>query len=204
VQDPSGKLTYFVRGHNGELLHGWETAPGNDQWNVDVIRQGGTGAVAVIAGRPAVSQDISGRLTFHARTSTGGIITGWQATPGDGPWRYDSLPLTVTVDGATETVRLAGDPVSSLDASGKQVFFARTTDNRIFHGWSRYPGNGPWEGTVIRADGNPVTIAADGATTQSADGRLHYFARLASGRLGHWWQDAPGVGPWHGGEVANA
>jgi hypothetical protein len=108
------------------------------------------------------------------------------------------------VDGATETVTLAGDPVSGLDASGKQVFFARTTDNRIFHGWSRYPGNGPWEGTVIRADGNSVTIAADGATTQSADGRLHYFARLTSGRLGHWWQDAPGVGPWHGGEVANA
>lgn len=204
VQDPSGKLTYFVRGHNGELLHGWENAPGNDQWSVDVIRQGGNGAPALVEGRPSVSQDISGRLTFHARTAAGGVITGWQSTPGNGPWRYDSLPLTVTVDGAAETVTLAGDPVSALDASGKQVFFARTTDNRIFHGWSRYPGNGPWEGTVIRADGKTVTVAADGTTTQSADGRLHYFARLTSGRLGHWWQDAPGIGPWHGGEVANA
>jgi len=204
VQDPSGKLTYFVRGHNGELLHGWETALGNDQWNVDVIRQGGTGAVAVIEGRPAVSQEISGRLTFHARTATGGIVHGWQSTPGNGPWRYDGLPLDVTVDGTAETVTIAGDPVSGLDASGKLVYFARTTDNRIFHSWQRYPASGPWDGTVIRADGSAVTIAADGATTQSADGRLHYFARLASGRLGHWWQDAPGIGPWHGGEVANA
>ncbi|TDD58404.1 DUF4091 domain-containing protein [Kribbella antibiotica] len=191
VQDPSGKLTYFVRGHNGDLVHGWENAPGNDQWSIDLIRQGGNGAVAVIEGRPAVSQDISGRLTFHARTAAGGVITGWQSTPGNGPWRYDSLPLTAT---------LAGDPVSALDASGKLVYFARTTDNRIAHGWSRYPGNGPWEGTVIGADG----ITADGATTQSADGRLHYFARLASGRLGHWWQDAPGIGPWHDGDVPNA
>jgi hypothetical protein len=186
VQDPSGKLTYFVRSVTGELIHGWENAPGNDQWSIDLIRYNGTGAVAVIEGRPAVSQDISGRLTFHARTAAGGVITGWQDTPGNGPWRFDALPTTVT---------LAGDPVSALDASGKLVYFARTTDGRIAHGWQRTPGNGPWDSTVI--DG----VAADGTVTQSADGRLHYFARLTSGRLGHWWQDAPGVGPWHSAEI---
>ncbi|MFI5729310.1 glycoside hydrolase domain-containing protein [Kribbella sp. NPDC051587] len=186
VQDPSGKLTYFVRSVTGELVHGWENAPGNDQWSIDLIRYNGGGAVAVIEGRPAVSQDISGRLTFHARTTAGGVITGWQDTPGNGPWRFDTLPTTVT---------LAGDPVSALDASGKLVYFARTTDNRLLHGWQRTPGNGPWDSTVI--DG----VAADGTVTQSADGRLHYFARLTSGRLGHWWQDAPGVGPWHSAEI---
>ncbi|GAA1700412.1 hypothetical protein GCM10009745_54040 [Kribbella yunnanensis] len=191
VQDPSGKLTYFVRGHNGELLHGWEQAPGNDQWGVDVIRQGGNGAVALIEGRPAVSQEISGRLTFHARTASGGILHGWQSTPGNGPWRYDGLPVTATI---------AGDPVSALDASGKLVYFARTADNRTFHGWQRYPASGPWDSTVIDTAG----IAADGTTTQSADGRLHYFARLTSGRLGHWWQDAPGIGPWHGADIQGA
>ncbi|GAA0627870.1 DUF4091 domain-containing protein [Kribbella sandramycini] len=202
VQDPSGKLTYFVRGHNGELMHGWESAPGSDQWAVDLIRQGGNGVAAVLEGRPGVTQEISGRITFHGRSVAGAIVHGWQSTPGNGPWRWDTLPLTV--DGTAETVTIAGDPVSTLDAAGKLAYFARTTDNRIFHSWQRSPASGPWDGTVIRVDGVAAQIAGEGTAAQSADGRLHYFARLASGRLGHWWQDVPGNGPWRGGEVPDA
>lgn len=199
--DVSGKLTYLVRNLAGQLWHGWEGAPGNNQWSGDLILQGGTGEVVRLAGRPAMAQDVSGRLTFHARGAAGAYLHGWQSVPGGGPWRWEQLPLAVTVDGTAETVALAGDPVSALDASGKLVTFVHTTDGRIFHNWQRHPGHGPWEGTVIRIGTTYVQVNGDGAVGQDSTGVLHYFAPTAAGALGHWYQHGPGVGPWHSGAL---
>ncbi|PRX50746.1 uncharacterized protein DUF4091 [Nonomuraea fuscirosea] len=205
VQDPSGKLTFFAQSTGGQLLHGWQLTPGDAQWNTDFLHQNGTGAAAVIAGLPAVSQTIAGRLTFHARDTSGRMVHGWQSTPGNGPWRWDFLPLTTNVDdgGSHVTVTIAGNPAVTLDPSGRLVYFARTTDGRVFHSWQRHPDEGPWDATLIRVAGSPITVAGDGAAAQDATGRVHYFARTAAGALRHAWQDAPGLGPWHAAELGS-
>ncbi|WP_328991169.1 DUF4091 domain-containing protein [Kribbella sp. NBC_01245] len=192
IQDPSGKLTWFAQTTNGDILHGWQATPGSETWYSDRLFENGTGAPATTAGRIAVAQGISGRLTFHARHNSGGIIHGWQSTPGEGPWRWALLPRE-TAEG---TATIAGDPSAHLDAAGKLTYFARTTDGRVFHSWQRVPEGGPWDTTLI-----PVEVAGDGAVTQDTDGRLHFFARTAAGTLRHCWQDAPAIGPWHSNEL---
>ncbi|MFC0627959.1 glycoside hydrolase domain-containing protein [Kribbella deserti] len=194
LQDPAGKLTWFAQTTGGNLQHGWQVEPGSQSWQTDLLYENGTGAPATVAGRIAVAQGISGRLTFHARHSSGGIIHGWQNTPGDGPWRWALLPRE-TAEGV---VTVAGDPAVHLDAAGKLTYFARTTDGRILHGWQRIPEGGPWDTTII-----PVQVVGDGAVTQDTDGRLHYFARTAAGTLRHCWQDAPAIGPWHSNELGS-
>ncbi|NUP68712.1 MAG: DUF4091 domain-containing protein [Nonomuraea sp.] len=205
IQDPSGKLTFFAQGAGGQILHGWQVTPGGTEWNADFLYQNGSGAAAVIAGRPAVSQTIAGRLAFHARDASGRMVHGWQSTPGNGPWRWDFLPLTTNVDddGDHVTVTIAGDPTVTLDPSGRLLYFARTSNGQVFHSWQRYPDEGPWDATVLRAAGSPITVAGDGAAAQDAAGIVHYFARTAGGTLRHAWQDAPGLGPWHTADLGS-
>ncbi|MFC4121421.1 hypothetical protein [Nonomuraea zeae] len=115
------------------------------------------------------------------------------------------LPLTTNVDddGTHVTVTIAGDPAITLDPSGRLVYFARTADGRVFHSWQRHLDTGPWDATLIRASGPPITVAGDGAAAQDAIGRLRYFARTVTGTLRHAWQDAPGLGPWHAAELGS-
>lgn len=188
IQNLNGELTFFARTAGNQVLHGWEQSPGGHVWGSGTLLQNGTGAPALIAGRPAVTQGISGRLLFHARDDAGRIVHGWQTVPGGGPWRWDFLPLTPSGGPA---VTIAGDPTNGLDPGGRAVYFARTTTGTVFHSWQRIPDGGPWDSTEL-----PIAPAGDGAVVQDQIGRMHFFARTSTGTLRHAWQDAPGTGPW--------
>ncbi|GAB3931391.1 hypothetical protein GCM10029976_035320 [Kribbella albertanoniae] len=196
--DARGKLTYFVRTSDGRLLHGWQDQPGSAAWHATIIRDG-AGVAVQLDGDPVVSQDVHGRIAFLARTSDGKLRYGRQAAPGTGPWVVSTLAATGIV----------GNPSVGLDVSGKLVYFARGTDGKLQHGWQSTPGADTWLSTVVPpttdTDGiETVQLAGDPVVSLDNSGKLTYFVRTTDSRILHGWQDVPGSDPWHATIIRDA
>ncbi len=169
--DGSGRLTYFIRSANGQLLYGRQIAPGSTAWQVSVVLSGA-------AGDASVALDADGRLAFFVRSADGQLWHGLQQQPGTAQWTIIRLATGV-----------AGDPVSAL-ATGKLVYFVRTSSGWLRHGWQSTPG-GPWSATT--ADLVPGAVGKPAIATDATE-RLVLFVRTTNGDVVHRWQQTPGGG----------
>ncbi|MFK4088087.1 hypothetical protein ACI2LF_28510 [Kribbella sp. NPDC020789] len=198
VIDARGKLTYFVRTSDGRLLHGWQDQPGSSAWHATIIRDS-AGQAVQLDGDPVISQDVLGRIAFLAHTTDGKLRYGRQAAPGIGPWVISTLAAAGIV----------GNPSVGLDVSGKLVYFARGTDGKLQHGWQSTPGADTWQSTVVPpttdTDGvETVQLAGDPVISLDNSGKLTYFVRTTDDRILHGWQNVPGSDPWHATIIRDA
>ncbi|MFF1817936.1 hypothetical protein ACFVWG_11620 [Kribbella sp. NPDC058245] len=190
-QDVLGRIAFLARTSDGKLRYGRQAAPGTGPWVISTLAASG------IVGNPSVGLDVSGKLVYFARGTDGKLQHGWQATPGADTWQSTVVPPTTDTDGV-ETVQLAGDPVISMDNSGKLTYFVRTTDNRILHGWQNVPGSDPWHATIIRdaTTSQAAPATADPVLNTDSAGKLVVLLPTT------WlYQHAPGTGPWHFGAI---
>ncbi|MDQ0791489.1 matrixin family metalloprotease [Streptomyces sp. B3I8] len=81
-----------------------------------------------------------------------------------------------------------------VNSDGRMEFFARGTDNAVWHQWQTAPSNG-WSGWESLGG----VITSDIATCVNSDGRMEFFARGTDGAVWHQWQTAPSNG-WSGWE----
>jgi len=81
---------------------------------------------------------------------------------------------------------------ATRNADGRLEFFARGTDNALWHRWQTAPNNG-WAGWASMGG----VITSDPVTAQNADGRLEIFVRGTDNAVWHRWQTAPSNG-WSG------
>ncbi|GAA0593462.1 hypothetical protein HPO96_06295 [Kribbella sandramycini] len=192
-QDVTGRLQRFEATTDGGVQLSQQTAPAAPSWEVSTIDPPG----GVVPGEAlATAADSIGRAYYFARTPNRKLRTGWQSSPGAGPWLSATIEPTTDHDGV-ETVEPAGRPAAAIDARGKLTYFVRTSDGRLLHGWQDQPGSSTWHATLIRdGSGQQIQLAGEPVVAQDVQGRIIFLARTADGQLRYGRQAAPGTGPW--------
>ncbi|MGO1051177.1 family 20 glycosylhydrolase [Crossiella sp. CA198] len=142
---------------------------------------------------PGVARDGYEKMTFFATRVDGKIEHGWQYTPGNGPWRRDTV-------GGVKGGGVVGNPITVRDINGRLRYLARTRNGTLEHGRQYSPGTGPWEYDELGSGltGSPGMVL-------DAAGRLCFLARRSNGGLLFGRERLAGSGgPFELSEVGNA
>ena len=164
-----GLLALFSVGTDGTLGQMWQPAPhvGWSYWEPLGIE---------LAGAPATTQNLDGRLEVFAIAADGRLGHFWQLRPQDmkdwAPWE----------DLGAE---LQSDPAVIRNTDGRLEVFAIGPDGCLGHVWQIKPEDG---GGWSERDSFGHAIIGPPTPAVNGEGRLEVFAIGPDGCLGHVWQ----------------
>src|SRR6266496_4112763 len=128
-KNKDGRLEVLVSGHDGALLHIWQTVPGSVWGNWDSL---GSPPNIAINSFPFVSINADGRLEAFVNGSDGALWHCWQVTPG-GQWGSSTPPTGVTTAtiSITPMSRLLSDTFAITAVTGTANPVQRQVQARI-------------------------------------------------------------------------
>lgn len=218
-QNADGRLEYFTRNKNNQLINMYQQAP-NSSWTL-----WGTVSSLTISSYPAVGKNSDGRLEVFVRGADGTLYHMYQQSL-NGNWSGLS-----PMDG-----KISGNPVVGQNADGRLEVFALGDGNTLVHFYQQVGGG--WSSSSVlgyNVNSDPavalnsngiqsvIVVAQDNAIYRmdqtvpnggwsgwnnmfgwltgnpvigkNADGRLEIIARDTENNLAHVYQNYPG-GTW--------
>ncbi len=181
-----GRLEVFAISF-GDLWHIWQTSPGGD-WSSSWTQLSNQTIPSKFSARPALSQNVDGRLEIFALATDGALWHIWQIAP-------NSRWSPSTSLGRPSTVEFTTPPTIGRNLDGRLEALIIGNNGALWHIWQTSPG-GNWSGwaSLGSPPNDGFTPFSSPTVSENADGRLEVFAQSGN-VLWHTWQVTAG-GSW--------